>query len=114
MPPFFKEEKMAEVIPENYVLLPNRLLIQETEEGSCIADVIKESNGAWGSFVGDFSLQKTFGPEEPDPENPEPAITVNYTRIIFKREGAQEVQIDEEDYLIIHCNDVLAFIPPEE
>ena len=105
---------MAEIISSNFVLIPGRYLVQ-MDEDSCIGTIVQWPEPEWGNFVSSFTTRKTFGPEEiPEPPDlPDPPVEVNYTRVIVRMEGAQEVNIDGVDYVLVHSNDILAFIPPD-
>jgi hypothetical protein len=107
---------MAEIIPDDFILIPNRYLIQEEAPGSCIGTIAQEPGPAYGSFANAFTLKQSI-PNPAEPENPGdpvyPAtITLTYTKVVFKREEAQEVNWDGKDYLLVHCDSILGFIPP--
>ena len=106
---------MAETIPRNLILIPGRYLIEEDSPGSCMGTIVQEPGTSYGAFLNGFSLNKTFPNPEYDPEDPQspPTITLKYTKIVFKREHAQEVKISGTDYLLIHSDSILAFLPPE-
>ena len=107
---------MAEAIPRDYFLLPDRYLVQEDSSGSCSGTIIQAPNPSFGPFTSRFTNKRTTLNPEHDPEHPElspPTITITYTKVVFKRDGAQEVNISGTDCLLIHSNDILAFLPNE-
>jgi len=103
--------KMAETIPDNFILVPGRYLIQESEAGSCLGTIVQAPPGCYDTFQEKFTTKKTIT-DLSDPENPE-MIVIEYAHVIFFREMAQEVKIDGVDYHIIHSDNILAFIPDE-
>lgn len=106
---------MAELIPNNFILISGRYLIKEDSPGSCIGTIIQVPTITWGSLVSTFELRRNIPNPAFDPENPvePPAITVTYNKVIFNKNAVQEVMIGDTDYFLIHSDDILAFIEPE-
>ena len=105
---------MAEEVPD-FDLPPSRYMIQEDDKGSCVGTIVRYPLAGYGSFVQQFTLKRMVTnleqPEEPPYNLP---IEVNYTKVIFLREAAQKIKIGDEDYLLIHCDNILGLIPSEE
>jgi len=107
---------MAEIIPTDFILPPGRYLVQQDAPRSPLGTVVRHPMLGYGSMGSTFQLSGPMpNPAYPgDPENPvSETITVNFTRVVFQFEGSQEVNVDGEDYFIVHCDSILAFIPPE-
>ncbi len=116
---------MAYEIPSDFVLPAGRLLVQaDVGLDNPIGTIVRiGEDKMWGCFPGVFSyrvldytkLRRTI--QDPDYIPPDPPegrpdqLTIDYTRIIFNRLTAQEVKIDDEDYFLIHVNDILGLIP---
>ena len=120
---------MAYKIPSTYVLPGGRLRIQADEgEGACIGTIVElgiTEDFACFRNVMRFSrngccttLRRTYAdpdfvPNEEPPYGKPEQITVDYERVVFNRETAQEVKIGDDDFFIINTDGILALIPPE-
>jgi len=106
---------MAETIPNDFILIPNRYLILEDDAGSCMGTIVQSPPSAYGSFPTNFTAKKSEANPVPPEDPPEPGyesviITV-YDHVVFNRESAQGVKIDGTDYLLVYSDNILAFLP---
>ena len=106
---------MAEVVPA-FVLPPNRCLVQEETPGGCIGTIVQLPDRQEAEFENEFKYHKKvlYSPPPENPEDPQGYfVEVASLKIIFNREREQEIKFDDQDYFIIHWDDILGFILPE-
>ena len=115
---------MAYQIPLDVVLPPGSVVVLPDAEGSdcCVGTILKggEDTGfrrCGHSFHcnGDkIEISQVDPGWSPDPQNPTtaPKITTEYTKVVYSYAGAQEVEYNGSDYLLMSIENILALVPP--
>ena len=88
---------MASPIIDNLVLPDGRILVLPDEESETTGNITLRSSMGGGRFI--VSSGGVGG------------VEVEYSHILFTKEGCAEVKIDNVDYLVMHQANVVGLIP---